>query len=272
MRIRIAHDTVYRYGAPIKSAIQLLRLTPRNHHGQFVADWQIHLQTEARMTRRDDWFGNITHSLTIDGPLTEIHVRVEGAVETDDQGGVVRGTVERFPPALFLRPTNLSASDPTIVDFAQGIAGGSENVLNRMHALMHAIHDLVTFDTGVTLVTTTGAEAFAAGHGVCQDLAHIFIGAARAVGVPARYVSGYLYKPGEAQQDASHAWAEAYIKDLGWVSFDPANAICATEGYVRVAVGLDYLDAAPIRGSFYGGSTESMDVRLRIDDARQAQA
>jgi transglutaminase-like putative cysteine protease len=100
----------------------------------------------------------------------------------------------------------------------------------------------------------------------------VFLAAARQLGVPARYVSGYLHKPGQAEQEAGHAWAEVHIADLGWVSFDPANVVSATEHYVRLAIGLDYLDAAPVRGSYYGISREALDVSLRIESARQSQA
>jgi transglutaminase-like putative cysteine protease len=272
MRIRIRHDTTYTYGAPVKSAIQILRLTPRNHEGQFVARWKIDIDGEARIARREDWYGNITHHLTLDGPITEIGIRVSGEVETEDQAGVVRGTVERFPPALFLRQTRLSAPDAAIADFAMSATAGPQSSLNKLHALMHALHDLVTFDVTATNAVTTAREAFHAGHGVCQDFAHIFCGAARSVGIPARYISGYLMHTGQVDLDASHAWAEAYVEGLGWVSFDPANAICATDLYVRVAVGLDYLEAAPVRGSYYGAAEERLEVRLKIDGARQAQS
>src|SRR5688572_22588606 len=112
MRIRISHDTTYSYGAPVKSAIQILRLTPRNHEGQFVARWKVDIDGEARVVRGEDWYGNITHSLNVDGPMDEIGLRVSGEVETEDQAGLVRGTVERFPPGLFLRQTQLTAPDP----------------------------------------------------------------------------------------------------------------------------------------------------------------
>jgi transglutaminase-like putative cysteine protease len=103
---------------------------------------------------------------------------------------------------------------------------------------------------------------------VCQDLAHIFIASARAMGLPARYVSGHLARSdGQIDQEAAHAWCEAYVEDLGWVGFDPANGVCPTEAYVRVAIGLDYLGAAPVRGSRYGGDGERLDVRLRVTPA-----
>jgi transglutaminase-like putative cysteine protease len=272
MRIRISHDTTYTYGSPVKSAIQILRLTPRNHEGQFVARWKVDIDGEARVVRREDWYGNITHSLNVDGPVEEIGLRVSGEVETEDQAGLVRGTVERFPPGLFLRQTQLTAPDPAIVDFAASATAGPVGVLDKLHALMHALHDLVVFDPTATNVVTTAKEAFEAGHGVCQDFSHVFCAAARSLGIPARYVSGYLMRTGATEQDASHAWVEAYVQDLGWVSFDAANAICATDLYVRIAIGLDYLEAAPVRGSYYGAAEERMEVRLKIDSARQSQS
>jgi transglutaminase-like putative cysteine protease len=271
MRIRINHDTTYSYGAPVKSAIQLLRLTPRSHEGQFVARWKVDIDGEARVVRREDWYGNITHSLNVDGPVDEIGLKVSGEVETEDQAGLVRGTVERFPPRLFLRQTQLTAPDPALVDFAAAAMAGPTGTLDKLHALMHALHDLVVFDATATNVVTTAKEAFHSGHGVCQDFSHIFCAAARSAGIPARYVSGYLMRTGSVEQDASHAWTEAYVEDLGWVSFDAANAICATDLYVRIAIGLDYLEAAPVRGSYYGAAEERMEVRLKIDSARQTQ-
>jgi transglutaminase-like putative cysteine protease len=272
MRIRIRHDTTYSYGAPVKSAIQILRLTPRNHEGQFVARWNVDIDGEARIVRREDWYGNITHSLNVDGPLVEIGLRVTGEVETEDQAGLVRGAVERFPPAFFLRQTKLTMTDGALADFAASATAGPAGPLDKLHALMHALHDLVRFDTNATDVVTTAAEAFHAGHGVCQDFSHIFCAAARSIGIPARYVSGYLMRPDMSDQEASHAWSEAYVQDLGWVSFDAANAICATDLYVRIAIGLDYLEAAPIRGSYYGAAEERMEVKLKIESARQTQS
>ena len=130
------------------------------------------------------------------------------------------------------------------------------------------------FDLDPTHAATTAAEAFALKRGVCQDLTQIFIAAARSLGIPARYVSGYFHRAdGVIEQDAGHAWAEAHVPDLGWVAFDPANGISATDAHLRVAVGLDYLGAAPVRGSRYGGSDEILTIRLRVEQAsRQVQS
>jgi transglutaminase-like putative cysteine protease len=272
MRIRITHETFYRYSEPAKSAIQLLRLTPRGYEGQTVLSWNIDMDGDARLIRREDWYGNIIHSLSVAGPVSQIILKVKGEIETTDTSGVIRGSVERFPEVFYLRETPLSRADSTIHEFAQKAAGHLSSPLDQGHALMGGIRERLRFDTGATSATTIASDAFSAGHGVCQDFTHIFIGAARSLGIPARYVSGYLHKPGEAEQEAGHAWAEAYLPDLGWVSFDPANAVSATEHYVRLAIGLDYLDAAPVRGSYYGITREALDVRLRIEGARQAQA
>jgi len=271
MRLRITHATTYHYSEPVKSAIQMLRLTPRGHDGQTVLSWSIDADCDARLIRREDWYGNITHTLYASGPLDHIVLTVAGEIETTDVAGVVR-SVERFPEIFYLRQTPLTQPDPAIRDFAQATAGRFANPLDKAHALMGAIHERLRFDTNATTVATEAGQAFAAGHGVCQDFTHVFLAAARQLGVPARYVSGYLHKPGQAEQEAGHAWAEVHIADLGWVSFDPANVVSATEHYVRLAIGLDYLDAAPVRGSYYGISREALDVSLRIESARQSQA
>ena len=272
MRIRILHETSYRYGMAAKSAIQLLRLTPRNHDGQFVRDWRIDIDRPGRLIRREDCFGNITHALFLDGPLEAITITVAGTVECEDLNGMVRDTLERFPPAFYLRGTRLTEPDPAISLLASEAGAVSPGSLEQAHALMQAIHARMVFDVKATNTVTTAAEAWAAGHGVCQDLSQIFVSAAREIGIPARYVSGYLVQRGIAEQEASHAWAEAWIPDLGWVGFDPTNGICVTETHVRIAVGLDYLDAAPVRGSFYGGAEEDLSVRVRADETGQAQA
>jgi transglutaminase-like putative cysteine protease len=269
MRIRITHDTVYRYATPVKSAIQVLRLTPRDYDGQFVAHWDLQIDGDCRLARREDWFGNTVHGLTMYGPVAEICLRAAGEVETEDHAGVVRGTVERFPPGIFLRETRLTTPVPEIAEFARAAIVGEEKPLHQMHALMGALSERLRFDTGATEVVTTAAEAFGTGHGVCQDFTHIFLVAARGLGIPARYVSGYLYRADAEEQDATHAWAEAFIKDLGWVAFDATNAVCATESYVRIAVGLDYLDCAPVKGSYQGGGPETLHVKLKIRSAQR---
>jgi transglutaminase-like putative cysteine protease len=273
MRLHIAHETVYRYDTPAKSAIELLRLTPRNHDGQYIVGWRVDVSEDCRLEPHEDAFGNLTHTFTVDGPLTELRVGVIGEIETQDLAGVVRGTLERFPPSLFLRETPLTRADQPIIEFAEDVARPGDATLGRLHALTARIFETFTFDPDPTHPATSAAEAFALKRGVCQDYAHVFIAAARHLGIPARYIGGYFLRAdGKNVQEAGHAWAEAFVPDLGWVAFDPTNGISATDAHIRVAVGLDYLGAAPIRGVRVGGTGESLAVTIRLDQAsRQAQ-
>jgi transglutaminase-like putative cysteine protease len=271
MRIRVSHETVYRYADPAKGVIQTLRMTPRNHDGQYVVDWRVDVSTDCRLDAQEDAFGNVTHTFSADGPLDALRLLVEGEIETQDSHGVMRGTVEHFPPSLFLRTTPLTAPDAAIIACANDVQAGHDgDALGLLHALLSRIHREVTFDTSPTQATTTAAEAFALKRGVCQDLSHVFIAAARELGFPARYIAGYFHRAdGVVRQEAGHAWAEAHLRDLGWVAFDPANGICATDAHVRVAVGLDYLGAAPVRGARYGGGAETLAVAVVVDQAQR---
>jgi transglutaminase-like putative cysteine protease len=273
MRIRVAYASSYVYERPAGRLVQLLKLTPRSHEGQHVAHWQVDVQPDGKLWRREDPFGNICHYLYLSQPTPRITVTVAGDVETADSAGIVRGAVERLPDAVFLRTTRLTESDPALVEFAADAVAGVADPIAQLHALMGAINGEMTFDTTPTHVATTAAQAFTLRRGVCQDLTHIFIVAARRLGFPARYVSGHLAHGDGRELDASHAWAEARVPGLGWVGFDPTNDISPTESYLRVAVGLDYLGAAPIRGARYGGGAEVLDVKLKAaDSVSQVQA
>jgi transglutaminase-like putative cysteine protease len=268
MRIRVAYTTTYVYDRPVGRMVQILKLTPRSHEHQHVANWRVDVFPDGKLWRQEDPLGNIAHTLYLAHAGSELTLTVYGEVETSDSNGVLKGTVERFPDQIFLRPTLLTAPDPALTQFAlDSVAGERDGDIARLHALMGAVNKAMAFDTAATKVDATAAEAFALGRGVCQDLTHVFIAAARGLGYPARYVSGHLAHADGAELDASHAWAEVKAPGLGWIGFDPTNDICPTDAYLRVAVGLDYLGAAPVRGSRYGGGAEVLDVRLKAADA-----
>lgn len=272
MRIRVVHETVYRYEQPARGLIQSLRLTPRDHDGQHVRHWRIEPSRDGRLGAREDGLGNVVHLFACEGPVDGLTLRVSGEVDTHDTGGVVRGTVERAPEVYYLRETGLTAADAAIKVFADEAAGGAADPLDALHRLLAAVHETVAYDTGPTAVTTTAAEAFALGRGVCQDLTHVFVASARHRGIPARYVSGYFRRDdGVVDQEAGHGWAEALVPNLGWVGFDPANKICTTDAHLRLAVGLDYDGAAPIRGSRRGGGPEILSVSLRVEEPVSGQ-
>jgi len=276
MLIRIDHETVYKYDSPAHYTIQSLKLTPRDHAGQSVRSWRIDCD-ETLPPPFVDGFGNWTHTLVVDRPHETVRIRVRGLVETTDRHGIVADSFEPFPLAAYLRETELTAVDDRIRSLALDSAR-SEDSLDRMHDLMQAIRGAVDYRVGATHVETTAAAALDHGYGVCQDHAHLFIACCRVLDVPARYVSGYLCTGADGtvadrSHDAAHAWAEAHVRDLGWVGFDVANEICPTGTHVRVAVGLDYCEAAPVRGLRRGGGDETLDVSVRVvQEQTKAQA
>ena len=270
MRLSVDYQTRYNYTEPVRRVIQLLRVTPHSFVGQHVLDWRIDVDSDARLREGRDGFGNIIHMLYVDHRVDRLTVSVCGHVLTDDRGGIIEGLTSELPPLVFTRETKLTHADRALEELGREIdAGGT--TLEKLHRLMSHIHLSLRFDTNGTDTGTTAAQAFAAGHGVCQDLAHIFIAVARSIGVPARYVSGHICRSDEAHlQEASHAWAEAYVEDLGWVAFDPANGVGADDAYIRVAAGLDYLDAAPFAGARAGGGEEKLTVEVQVKQARVA--
>jgi transglutaminase-like putative cysteine protease len=275
MRLSIEHETHYRFQAPAHHSIQYLRLTPRAESCQSVLSWT--LTTPGKVKRWSDGFGNIAHVTVQNGVHDEVPVIVRGEVETIDTSGVLPSD-DGLPPLMFARPTQFTKVDGAIEELARPLIERKkdEGTIAALHALMWALHNTVAYKPGFTDVETTAAEALAQGSGVCQDHAHLFVAGARVLGVPARYVSGYLYVEPDAEGHcslASHAWAEAFVDDLGWISFDTTNSRCATDAYVRLAVAFDYAGAAPIRGVRSGGGLEEMNVRVLVTQQQgQSQA
>jgi len=268
MRIRVDHRTTYRYDAPASSLVQALRVTPVEHAGQHLIDWRVDADIDGSFRESRDAFGNRVTMFYADGPVTEMTLSVTGLADVTDMAGLIQAE-ETLPFAAYLRTTDLTRCDPGIAALAERFRG--EAPLTALHALCAAIYSEMRFEVGLTGTATSAGAALAAGHGVCQDFAQIFVASARLLGMPARYVSGHLAR--DEAQEAAHAWAEAYVPDIGWIGFDPANGISPTDHYLRVAIGLDYLDAAPIRGARRGGGTESLTVSVDAAAAmRQSQA
>jgi transglutaminase-like putative cysteine protease len=210
--------------------------------------------------------------LYADHPTATLKVTVVGRVLTEDRAGVAAGIPGDLPPPVFLRETPLTHANAQILALADTLDAG--DTLQRLHLLAGTIHGRMNFLTGATGTGTSAADAIGAGAGVCQDFAHIFIAVARALGIPARYISGHLFRrDGAVLQEAAHAWAEAWVEDLGWVAFDPTNGISADDAYIRVCAGLDYRDAAPFVGARSGGGDERLAVDVQVRQVRsQAQS
>ena len=269
MHLRIRHTTTYRYADPVRRIVQAMRLWPAPCAGQQVLDWQVQVAGRKLQPRSTDGFGNPEATFSLDGPVESLSVSVRGVVDTSEAHGVVRGTREPLPPLYFLVESPLTAPGEGVQALLDGLPTEQGNGVAAAHALMSMVRERVVFRAEETHAETTAEEALAHGFGVCQDHAHVMIAAARRRGVPARYVSGYLWIDGESESPASHAWCELFLGALGWVGFDPANGVCPTEAYVRVACGRDARDAAPIRGLREGGSVESLEVNVQVAQAPQ---
>ncbi|MBY8822507.1 transglutaminase family protein [Sphingomonas colocasiae] len=272
MHLTIDYRTDYRFSQPQTRIIQLLRVTPDSHAGQIIVNWTLDVECDARLRNHVDGYGNKVTMLYVPGPVDHVSVNVWGEVFTDDTAGVIRDAPEPLPPAIFLRSTPLSRPNGAIVDLATRLAEVEKDELSRLHLLNRELNRRMRFDPGKTQVDTDAGSAFEAGHGVCQDFAHIFCAAARAMGTPARYVSGHLFRrDGLEEQPAAHAWTEAYVTGFGWIAFDPANGICGDDAYVRVATGLDYAAAAPLSGARTGGGHENLSVAVRVSMSQSQQ-
>jgi transglutaminase-like putative cysteine protease len=264
--ISVHHITRYAYAEPVSYAIQSLRLTPASFKGHCVIAWQVRAEGAGAPLQFKDGHGNLVHLMTISARHQSLTIEAAGTVETSDSNGVVDGLANTSPPRIYLRETPQTRAEPAVRELAQSVANA--DTLGRLHALSATIGNSVTYVPGTTDVHTSAAEAIAAGKGVCQDHAHIFIAAARSLGIPARYVTGYVLLDSPVAA-AHHAWAEAWVEGLGWVGFDVANRICPTERYVRLAAGLDANGAAPITGSRRGGDAERLDVCVLVQQQQR---
>jgi transglutaminase-like putative cysteine protease len=238
MRFSITHQFSYAYESPVRLSTQYLRLTPRDTTRQKVLSWHLHMPGPA--LRTTDGYGNVLHVLTIDKPVSGIAIQAQGSVETAavlDEPSDFTGAP--LSPLLFVRPTGLTRADEALAAFAEKFRRDIGTLVG-LHELAAAIH---------------GKN----GKGSAADAAHAFIGCCRYLGVPARYVSGYVYD----EQVAMHAWCEAWVIDR-WRSFDIAHDSVVGEAHIKIAIGADYLDACPVRGVRVGGGSETLMAQAQV--------
>ncbi len=268
MRLYVRHLSTYLYDPPADRVAMRLKLYPSAFDGQTVVEWRVTANDDPVEPLLTSGFGDreglwLRHQRT-----TQIEIVAEGIVETGDRSGVVSGLSANPPIGVFLRETPLTEPCDRIRDLAA--ASARSEPLEELHEISRRVRAAVEYRTGVTDAQTTASQALKLGAGVCQDHAHVFIAAARANGRPARYVSGYmLAAEGAAELHETHAWAEAFVKGLGWVGFDPSNEICPTDRYIRLACGHDAVGAAPVRGNVLGGGQENLAASVVIARAQQ---
>jgi transglutaminase-like putative cysteine protease len=259
MLLAIGHQTVYRYQRAAQYSVQTLRLTPRTDGVQRTIKWS--LRAPGRLLAVRDAYGNATHQLSLDAPHYLIDITAEGEVET------LPITDGRLPvddgpsPLFYTVPTPLTAADDALAELAHRRLHGSRaaDLIDFAGAVVEAIH----YESGRTDANSSAAEALALGRGVCQDHAHVFLAGCRVLGIPARYVSGYLVnEPAVATE--THAWADAWGADGHWISIDVTQAGFASERHCRLAVGRDHDSGCPVRGLRVGGGGETMNARVNI--------
>ncbi|WP_282092637.1 transglutaminase family protein [Epibacterium ulvae] len=262
MQLRIKHTTRYAFDAPVPFGLQQLRKTPKSFRNQSVLSWSTTVIGGKKELQFEDFHRNTVELVSFDINTESIELISEGVVEVADQNGITGPHAGAAPLWLFKRQTDRTKPGKGVRQLLKNITDGS--TLDQLHALSAHIKTQIAYETGASQPDWSAEDAIAAGRGVCQDHSHVFVSCARALGVPARYVSGYLMMDDREVQDATHAWAEAHVDGLGWVGFDVSNGISPDQRYVRVATGLDYSEAAPVIGSRIGAAGEALNVHLEV--------
>lgn len=263
MKLSIEHLTTYRYDKEARHSTQYIRLTPKASPRQRILSWQLDMPHSALATT--DGFGNLLHVLTLDHPHSAISIVAHGEVEILDEDREDEDT--GLSPLVYQRMTRLTRASPAINDFIRALDVDAS--VDGLEKLMQALLEAMPYTPGATHAGSSAGEAFALQRGVCQDHTHVFLACARLLGLPARYVSGYLYST-DRDHVASHAWAEVW-QDGTWHTFDITNQSRRPREHLKLAVGLDYLDACPVRGVRYGGGPESLHAVATVARLDQDQ-
>lgn len=264
MRLTIQHEARYNYSSPVSYGLLQLRQTPKSRTGQHVLRWEHKIEGGQIEAEYEDHNANWVQLISINTDAEELVISSDGEVEVEDRAGVIGLHGGYTPLWLFRRSTVLTRPGPLVRKLSKAAPDDSDGDIARLHGVAELVREAIRYEPGWTDADTKAEDALEAGHGVCQDHAHVFIAAARLLGYPARYAGGYLMMNDRIDQDAGHAWAEVHVSQLGWVGFDISNAISPDDRYVRVATGLDYREAAPVSGMRFGASSESLDVSIQV--------
>lgn len=272
MRVEVTHVTRLEYDAEVYESVMDVRLGPRTDGDQRWERFDLRTQPITAIRRYTDGFGNVAHLLTAAKPHRDLVVTSRSEVETllADPFAPPRGRPAPLTPGErsdYLDPSPLIPADPGFRRVAEDFATMAEgDGFGAAERLMRWVSGEFTYLPDVTDVCTTAATLLETRTGVCQDLAHVLIGICRAAGIPARYISGYIVEGGEGAPvrggAASHAWAECWSDTHGWRGFDPTNALLASEHHVKMAIGRDYRDVSPTRGTFRGVAQETLSVKV----------
>ena len=265
MILNIKHQTNYNFYSCVPRLVQSLKLYPSNCKNQKVIDWNISTSIGKLIKSHQDALGHTIYNIYNEGLIGEQTIISEGKIHTRDFNGVMYGLVEKVNPFCFLRFTPLTKPGEKLIKLSKKI-NKKNDYIQFCHDLNKIVSEILDFKTGITNNKTTAEEALKLEKGVCQDYAHILISLSRMFNIPSRYVNGYLMDDNNISHYSSHAWAEMYINDLGWVAFDPSHKKCIDQNYVRISCGYDFVDASPIKGvklNYLGG--EDLNFKLDIN-------
>ncbi len=278
---RTIHTTTYRYEGQVSQSISEARLKPRNFARQRVLETSVTVQPGfATQESRTDYFGNHVTTIAVFGTHERFVVTSSSVVEV---GLVPTGEFPLIPwdavreqLAVPVDEESLAASEfvfdspyvpsiKAVEDYARQTFRPGRPIVESMRELKHRVHDEFVYKPESTSIEIPLQEVMDKRHGVCQDFAHVMIGALRSVGLAARYVSGYLRSGVDVQgAEASHAWVSAWVPGAGWLDFDPTNDVMPAEGHVTVGWGRDFGDVTPLKGVALGGGGQKVDVEVRV--------
>ncbi|HKT53752.1 MAG TPA: transglutaminase family protein [Caulobacteraceae bacterium] len=282
MLLEIRHLTEYRYAAPVRESVMELWVQPQKNARQRLISFDLELNPPAQLFSYVDAFANAVYHFDVPQPHDLLTIRSRALVETEMPeelpGRLDRGEWDRLNSHFvqgecfdFLKPHGFVTESPALKAFEKKHAIEAlrrNDPLNAVRDLCGAIYEAFEYEPGVTRADSPIDDTLEAGRGVCQDFAHIMIAICRSWGVPARYVSGYLFtdrsEGDRSDPDATHAWAEVFLPSLRWVGFDPTNNVVAGERHVTVAVGRDYADVPPLKGIYHGPPESAMDVTVEV--------
>src|ERR1051326_383976 len=278
----VRHITRFRYSNPVRESVMELKMQPRSESHQALRNFQIATMPRAQLYAYTDHFGNAVYHFNVLREHSELRIEAMSVIEVSPVPALpatadelewqrYNGLNLRAEHYDLLGPSTFTYPSPELERFtaAHDLRRPEADTLTALKKLNTVIYGAFDYEVGVTQVHSPIAQALAAGRGVCQDFAHIMIAIVRSWGVPARYVSGYLSQRRQDKDrsgdDATHAWVEAYLPSFGWIGFDPTNNIMAGERHIRVAVGRDYGDVPPTRGTFKGDAESELAVAVTVE-------
>ena len=269
MKIKVTHSTTYTYNFTVPKLIQCLKLYPTECSNQNIIQWKIVSSSGKIIESHTDALGHRITNIFNKNFGGILKITSSGIVQTRDFSGVVKGLKEKVNPLCFLRQTRLTTPCKKIIKISKQAKLGENNLIEFAHKINLIVSNAIEYVGGSTNTSTSSKEALKLGKGVCQDFAHILISVARLNNLPARYVNGFLLEDTNSGENTTHAWVEIYIKDLGWVAFDPSHKRCIDDKYIRITAGFDFEDASTIKGikTNYNGD-EFLDTKVRIENCQ----